>query len=305
MIRVPAGTFIAGSGKEETDAAGFPAELAAREQPARRIRVEKSFRIARHEVTRGEFARFARETDRSMAGPCSYLADGPANRWESDLAHDWVNPGFDQTDAHPVVCVTIADAKDYAAWLSRKSGRRFRLPSSAEWEYAARAGTTGPYWWGGSAEALCRYANVADASRARAHNRGVIDRAKFVPCDDGHVFTAPVGSFRANPWGLHDVIGNVWEWTLDCAEQRQAGAPADASLRLGGDCTSRINRGASWTNSPKYVRIAVQHPDLADARTTVLGFRLIEELPRRPFFGLGPPPCRLLGDRLCDRGGRA
>ena len=280
MVAVVPGSFVAGSTKAETDLVGFPAEMAAREQPARRVTIARPYRIARDEVTRGQFRRFAVATGWRPDGPCSYLADGPANRWESDLAHDWLNPGFAQTDDHPVVCVNLSDAQGYAAWLSRGSGRRFRLPSSSEWEYAARAGTTARYWWGEQPlDRLCRFANVADASRARAHNRGVVDPAKFVPCDDGHVFTAPVGSFAANPWGLRDVIGNVWEWTLDCVQPSQSGAPDDSSPRSGGDCRSRIDRGASWTNSPKYVRVAVRHPDLVEARTAVLGFRLVEELP--------------------------
>jgi formylglycine-generating enzyme required for sulfatase activity len=125
----------------------------------------------------------------------------------------------------------------------------------------------------------CEHANLSDISRAKAHNGGIADPATYFACDDGHVFTAPVGSFRVNPWGLHDMLGNVWEWTLDCLAQTQVGAPSDTSPRTDGDCASRINRGGSWTNSPKYVRAAAQHPDLADARTTVLGFRLVEDLP--------------------------
>lgn len=275
MVRVPAGHFVAGSTPAETDAAHYPPANAAREQPQRVVIMPRPFAIARTEVTRDAFARFVADTGWRADGACSFLADGPTNRWESDAAHDWRNPGFAQDGRHPVVCVNLADARAYAAWLSRKTGRAFRLPSANEWEYAARAGTTGALPWRGK---ICRYANIADASRARAHNRGVIDPATFAACDDRHVQTAPVGSFRPNPWGLYDMIGNVWEWTLDCDDPSERGPAPDARPRTSGACTSRVDRGASWTNSPKYVRVAARHPDLVVARTTVLGIRLIEDL---------------------------
>jgi formylglycine-generating enzyme required for sulfatase activity len=140
------------------------------------------------------------------------------------------------------------------------------LPTNVEWERAARAGSPARYWWGDTAApAICLHANIADRTRARANGADAGDPALYMPCDDGHAATAPVATYRPNPWGLHDMLGNVWEWTADCL------AP--------GDCTSHIDRGASWTNTPKYVRIAAQHADLAAARTAVLGFRLVEDLP--------------------------
>jgi formylglycine-generating enzyme required for sulfatase activity len=275
MVRVPAGRFVAGSPQAETDAAHYPPANAAREQPQRTVAISKPFAIARTEVTRAAFARFVAETGWRADGPCSFLADGPTNRWDSDIAHDWRSPGFAQDDRHPVVCVNLADAKAYAAWLSRKTGRVFRLPSANEWEYAARAGTAGVLPWPGT---VCAYANVGDAARARAHNRGTVDPASFAACDDRHVETAPVGSYRPNRWGLYDMIGNVWEWTLDCDDPAQPGPASDTRPRTTGACTSHIDRGASWTNSPKYVRVAARHPDLVAARTAVLGIRLVEDL---------------------------
>jgi formylglycine-generating enzyme required for sulfatase activity len=279
MVRIAPGRFVAGSDPAETDAVHYPALNAAREQPARTVTVARAYAIGRTEVTRGQFARFVAATGWKPDGPCGFLADGPSNRWEADTAHDWRNPGFAQTDAHPVVCVNLADARDYARWLSAETGRHFRLPSNTEWEYAARAGTTAAQWWGKRPAAeTCRYASVAGSERARAHNGGVLDPEKFFPCDDGYVETAPVASFKPNPWGLYDMIGNVWEWTEDCLNADQKGAPGDTSARITGDCASHIDRGSSWTNSPKYVRSAAQHPDLVGARNTVLGFRLVEDL---------------------------
>lgn len=280
MITVGPGRFVAGSTPDETRAAHYPEASAAREQPARVIIIPRAFAIGRTEVTRGEFAHFARATGWQPDGPCGFLADGPANRWDADLAHDWRNPGFVQTDRHPVVCVNLSDARAYARWLSQQTGRHFRLPSGVEWEYAARAGTTASRWWDDrETPSPCRYANVAGIERARAHNGGKVDPAKFFGCDDGFVETAPVASFRANPWGLHDMLGNVWEWTEDCLNADQTAAASDAGVRATDDCASHIDRGSSWTNSPKYVRAATQHPDLIGARNTVLGFRLVEDRP--------------------------
>jgi len=278
MVRVPAGSFIAGSTPAETDAVHYPALLAAREQPARRVIVARPFAIGRTEVTRGEFARFVAATAWKPDGPCAHLVVGPTNTWAPSDTRTWRNPGFAQTDRDPVVCVDLADAQSYAAWLSRETGRHFRLPSNTEWEYAARAGTTTPRWWDQSGEqSPCKNASVSDLQRQKAHNNGAADPVKFFACDDGHVFTAPVASFRPNPWGLYDMLGNVWEWTSDCLNANQIGAPGDTSARTG-DCASHMDRGGSWTNSPKYVRSAAQHPDLVGARNTVLGFRLVEDL---------------------------
>lgn len=278
IVRIPAGDFIAGSDKAETEAAHYPDVSAALEQPARRVTVARAFGIGRTEVTRGEFARFVSATGWTPDGPCSVLVDGPANIWKADIAHDWMNPGFVQTDAHPVVCVNLDDARAYARWLSSRTGRHFRLPSNTEWEYAARAGTTGPLPWPDVTQGtICAYANVSGVERAKAHNGGVVDPARFQTCDDGYVGTSPVASFLPNTWGLYDVIGNVWEWTEDCLNPDQRDAPTDTRARTTGDCASYMDRGASWTNSPKYVRVATQHPDLVDARTSVLGFRLVED----------------------------
>ncbi len=264
MVRVPAGAFTAGSPATETAAVHYPAANAAREQPQRRVSIDHAFAIGRTEVTRRQFARFARAVHFTPDGPCSF--ETAAGTWQADRAHDWQHPGFRQTGAHPVVCVSFADAQAYAGWLSTATGRRLRLPGGDEWEYAARAGTSGPRWWSGWPGPDCAYGNLSDQSRARTRPGGQVDPDHGFACDDGHAETAPVARFRPNPWGLYDVIGNVWEWTSDCE------GPADDP------CRSRLDRGASWGNSPKYVRSAARHPDLAGARTTVLGFRLVEDL---------------------------
>lgn len=275
MVRLPAGQFRAGSAPAETAAVHYPEINAAREQPIRTVTVSRAFAIGRYEVTRGEFARFVAATGWNLDGPCSFLDKARGAQWAADAAHDWRNPGFAQTDRHPVVCVNLGDAIAYADWLSVRTGHHYRLPSNTEWEYAARAGTATAQWWGPAGNP-CKFANLADTSFAESFH--IADREPLFACTDGFSATAPVGSFAANRWGLNDMLGNVWEWTLDCLNETQLGALADISPRLSGDCGAHIDRGASWGNSRKYVRAAAQHPDLIGARTAVLGFRLVEDL---------------------------
>ena len=280
MVHIAPGRFVAGSSPAETDAVHYPALNAAREQPEREVTITRAYAIGRTEVTRGEFARFVHATHWRPDGPCSFLPATLGVKWTADRKHDWRHPGYVQNDRHPVVCVDLADAESYAAWLSGITGHHFRLPSNVEWEYAARAGTTTPHWWDNRADAAnpCAFANLSDLSRARADSHGGAHPAPNFACDDGFAATAPVASFLPNPWGLYDMLGNVWEWTADCLNADQRDAPTDARAR-GGDCASHIDRGSSWGNSPKYVRAAAQHPDLVGARTVVLGFRLVEDLP--------------------------
>ena len=146
--------------------------------------------------------------------------------------------------SRPVINVSWEDAREYVAWLSRESGEAYRLPSEAEWEYAARAGTVTARYWGESESGQCGYGNGADAAYKTA-NPDI--EWTTVSCSDGYENTAPVGTFGSNAWGLYDVLGNVWEWTEDCWHDRYAGAPADGSAwRSGGDCFLRVLRGGSW-----------------------------------------------------------
>jgi formylglycine-generating enzyme required for sulfatase activity len=146
-------------------------------------------------------------------------------------------PDFEQTDDHPVVNVTRDDAQAYAAWLSRTIGKPYRLPTEAAWEYAARAETTTAHYWGDSAAQICQDANGDDAT---------------TKCSDGYPNTAPVGHFRANPSGLHDMLGNAWQWVRDCdADPGYRGAAlADGSVHEARACPSRVVRGGSFGNGP-------------------------------------------------------
>ena len=164
----------------------------------------------------------------------------------------------------------VADAKAYARWLSTKTGRDWRLPTEAEWEYAARAGTTTRRPWGESADAGCAYANFSDQTLKRA-----LGTEPAANCADGFVHTAPVGSLLPNAWGLHDMLGNAWEWTEDCWHEGYAGAPDDGSARSDPGCVRRVNRGAGWNSNPRNVRSSNRGNYAGVYRYNIIGFRVV------------------------------
>lgn len=253
MVEVPSGTFIMGSPDNEQG-------RWADEGPRRSVRVE-GFLIGRYEVTFDEYDRFARATGRPLPGGFFY-----------------------GREKRPVVGVTWHDARAYAYWLSKHTGKRYRLPSEAEWEYAARARTTTSRYWGEAPEqGQCVHENVFDM-----HNEEVL-RTRFEqtinweahPCEDGYAFSAPVGSFKHNDFGLHDVLGNVAEWVDDCWHDSYKGAPEEARPAwlkgYGGDCASRVVRGGSWDVNPQRVRSAYRLRLTARNRNDLLGFRLAQD----------------------------
>ena len=169
------------------------------------------------------------------------------------------------------------DAKAYAAWMARRTGKAYRLPTEAEWEYAARSESTGPRPWGFNADNACGHANVLDQTFVRVvpPGKGKEWNNDFVhQCDDGVAYTAQVGRYRANAFGLHDMMGNVWEWVEDCYNESYAGAPEDGTAWLAGDCGRRVNRGGGWDFDPRGVRSADRFGVTTDLRSLVLGIRL-------------------------------
>lgn len=263
MLPVPSGRFLMGSPSDEPDK-----WEGGREDPRHEVSMAWPFSLGRFEVTRGQYARFQAETGRPPA-PCVHYLGG---QWVHDPARSWRDPGFPQGDDHPAVCVSWNDANAYTAWLSEKTGKDYRLPTEAEWEYAARAGAGGARYWGEDINDGCAHANISDASLKREQG---IDG--LVTCDDGHVFTARVGSFRPNAWGFSDVLGNVWEWTADCWNPGYNGAPADGGPWLDGDCATRVPRGASWNSHRNNVRLANRGSYMAAAGFYHIGFRVARD----------------------------
>ena len=267
MVAVPAGQFVMGVAPGEEERANLPAEFRNRSEPQRRVSVN-GFSAGRFEVTRGEYRVFAEATGRTGEGCFAWSGDA----FEMKPANSWRNPGFAQDDAHPVACVSWEDANAYVAWLSQRTGRKYRLLTEAEWEYAARAGTTTTRFWGDDADRICDYANGADRSTAA----GVPGASGWyvAQCDDRHPYTAPVGSYRPNAFGLHDMLGNVEEWTQDCWIGNYRGAPTDGSAVTAGDCALRVVRGGSWDDAPVGVPTAYRVGSPTTVRVYRRGFRV-------------------------------
>ena len=269
LIRVPAGSYMMGPAAGEEDREGVLEKN--RDGPTHRVDIGYDFAIGKYEVTRGEFAPFVAATGRPDGASCwSYDANGD---WADVPGRSWRNPGFAQTDRDPVVCVNWADATAYASWLGIVTGKTYRLPSEAEWEHAARAGSQTARPWGDSRDGACRYGNVADLTAAA--ERGWEKKSqRILLCPDGYVYTAPVGRFEPNALGLHDMLGNVWEWVEDCYNARYDGAPTDGSAWLKGDCVGRVMRGGSWFSDPSRARSAFRYAVIAGSQESSLGFRV-------------------------------
>jgi formylglycine-generating enzyme required for sulfatase activity len=270
MIVVPAGNYLMGSTPTEVD-------RAATESPRHMVVMAKPFAVGKYEVTRDQYGTFVQETNRTAAQTCSDYDVGKDTEVEQK-GWSFRFPGYPQDGDHPVVCVTWQDAKDYAAWLTRKLGKTYRLLSEAEWEYAARAGSQTRYHFGEDEKRLCEFGNVADSTDpAKLSSRPLSE------CRDGYSRTAPVGKFAANGFGLHDTIGNVYEWVEDCANSNYEGAPSDGSAWLVGNCSKRVARGGSWGSPARNNRSAVRALRFGtEARFHFIGFRVARSLAPKP-----------------------
>lgn len=241
-----------------------------RSEPQRRVKVQRFF-AGKFEVTRGQYRVFAEATGRASDG--CFVWNG--NDFEKDATKHWHNTGYAQDDTHPAACVSWGDALAYTEWLSKITGKRYRLPSEAEWEYVARAGTATSRYWGDDDGLACTYANGADrAARAQAPHAGGWGG---VDCDDRFAHTAPAGSYRANAFGVHDMLGNVGEWTQDCWNANYHGAPTDARAWLSGDCTMRVVRGGAWDDAPTGLRAAYRVGSPTIIRLYSRGFRVARD----------------------------
>jgi formylglycine-generating enzyme required for sulfatase activity len=173
--------------------------------------------------------------------------------------------------------MSYEDAQAYIRWLSQRSGRTYRLPSEAEWEYAARAGTTSARFWGDGPGEACQYANVADVTKAEQHGwRATLDTVHL--CRTGHAVTAPVASFAPNRFGLYDMLGNAWQWVEDCWHDNYAGRPTDEAAWPSGGCNTRVVRGGSWRDRPQFVRAAERDRGRPSVRSAADGFRVARTL---------------------------
>lgn len=267
MVAISAGRFMMGVVPGEEEREGLSDQFRRRSEPQHAVDV-KSFAAGKFEVTRGQYRSFAEATGRGSDGCFVWTGD----RFETDPTKDWRNPGYAQDDLHPAACVSWDDAGAYVRWLSRKTGKDYRLLTEAEWEYAARAGTTTRRFWGDAGNMSCAYGNGADlATHARVPDASNWEVAN---CNDRYAYTAPVGSFRGNAFGLYDMLGNVEEWTQDCWNGNYGGAPADGSAWSAGDCALRVVRGGAWDDAPVGLRAAYRVGSPTVIRVYRRGFRV-------------------------------
>jgi formylglycine-generating enzyme required for sulfatase activity len=295
FVRIPAGEFRMGSDEEpQALAKAFPAYDPVRftqlgdEGPVHRVRITRAFWLGRHEVTVAQFRRFVEasghvpESEADGTGGYGFNpAYDPATTARGDAfegrdpKYSWRNPGFAQGDDHPVVNVSWNDAVAMARWLSAQEGVTYRLPTEAEWEYAARAGTRTRFSTGDDPRTLLHGANVFDQDAAPHWPQW---RSFALDGHDGHAFTAPVGRFAPNAFGLHDMHGNVWEWCADWhADDYYARSPVDDPTGPP-DGSVRVRRGGSWHTWAFYARSSFRNWNSPETRYTLVGFRLLREV---------------------------
>ena len=252
MATVPAGAFQMG----KTVNRGY-GEI---DGPTHTVTIAQPFKVAKHEVTLGEFRAFTRETGYVSEKKCNVYKEG--TNWYIDPERNWANPGFSQPEDHPVVCVSWKDAQAYIDWLNRKTGHNYRLLSEAEWEYIASTATLG-------------------GARAVSHDNANIGKVECcggkVQGNDKWMQTAPIGSFPPDSYGLHDIRGNVWEWQHDCYNDNYNGAPSNGNARE--SCPTpgyHVVRGGSYGDAGEFLeeRFRLRGPE--DQGYFTVGFRLAE-----------------------------
>lgn len=272
--------------------------------------ITKAFHVGATEVTRGEFRQFVKETGyvtdaekpskpgAPMLGFTRPRDIGAAKTLDDldivpSIEYTWKNPGFEQTDDHPVVGVSWRDAVAFCQWLSKKEGKTYRLPTEAEWEYVCRAGTWGQaYWFGPDPHQAYRFANIGTSELEKAYPKMVTEKWIIDPekePSDGFVYTAPVGSYQANPWGLHDVHGNAFEW---CQDAYSFTAYKDLAQAAGKDkvvkdplvtepstegIDVRVIRGGCFYSDPRGHMACVRSFFLAADSACYIGFRVVRE----------------------------
>ena len=233
MVEIPSGHFVMGSAEGE---AGHEVE----EGPQHAVVIGKSFAVGKFEITHGQFSAFLAETGYLQAPSC-FLWNGKT--WADRKGYGFANPGFAQTDNHPATCISWTDANTYIAWLSTKSGKKYRLLTESEWEYAAQ------------------HTGVPSPDMANFESKS----------------TTQIGRYAANSFGLHDMQGNVWEWTQDCYAKDYTAAPTNGTAYITPNC-QRTYRGGGWANPAKDQRSTARGHNLANIHADVIGFRVARDL---------------------------
>ncbi len=253
------------------------------EKPRHNVIIQP-FSMAMTEVTVGQFDEFvastgyATDAEKNAGGNsgCFVWSDGggisrSAARWQWDESKNWRNPGYAQTSEHPVSCVSWNDADRYAKWLAQRTGRPYALPSEAEWELAARAGSQSVFGDATTAQGLCASANVADRTESPSGSKW----SNRISCHDNYWYSAPVASYQANGFGLFDMQGNVWEWVEDIWSNDFSNTPRDGSANTRGSSDAHVLRGGGWDSEAKRARLSSRSRGGSTGRASMTGFRLV------------------------------
>lgn len=300
LVKIPAGAFMMGNHEASVEMPkSFPQYDAYRfnladEYPVHEVRITHSFYLGAYAVTVGEFRTFADQThyatdaerndeisspsgsDKKRSGYGGYGYNPKTGKLDEQRNPNvnWRSVGFPQTERHPVTNVSWNDAVAFCKWLSGKEKKTYRLPTEAEWEYSCRAGSTTRYFFGDDPELLVKFANTYDRSTAKTQPEWI----KFaLASDDGFPFTAPVGSFAPNKFGLYDMHGNVWQWVSDWyADDYYAHSPVEdpQGPETGGE---HLRRGGGWATWAFYCRSSFRNYNTSQSRYFNLGFRVVLE----------------------------
>jgi formylglycine-generating enzyme required for sulfatase activity len=266
MVVVPPGEFTMGRD------AGEPERY---EGPPHRVKIAYAFAVGRFELTNGQYRKFVAATGHRTAGtPCNgFIGD----KFAPLPGTTWSDPGYGRPirDDEPVACIRWSDAQSYVSWLAGRTGKKYRLLTEAEWEYAAWAGSGGLYTWGDDAAKACKFANIHDLSGAR---NGAVLSYGPAPCDDGFEIVSPVGRLAPNAFGLYDMIGNVWEWVEDCYQMPYGDTPADGSPNLSVGCDRRGSKGGSWRSNYTRQRPGFRGRDPEALTSQIFGMRVARDL---------------------------
>lgn len=296
MVAIPAGHFMMGNPNALPAQRGSPSD-----GPAHLVNI-KAFKMSKYELTVGEFRQFVQATSNSSSGAgvmegCWKWANPGAGGAPVAVAPGrWDTPAYAPSEHHPVMCVSWDDAQAYAKWLSLTTGKKYRLPSEAEWEYAARAGGSDSYPSGNDLNGICRVANIMDKSTRSALMRDLGWNRKEAQCDDHAEYTTVVGMYKPNSFGLHDMAGNVSEYMDDCEHPSYDGAPVDGSAwttncskEMGGGMI--VRRGSAYGDRDENLRWTNRgHAGKTNRSSLGDGIRLVQQIDAKADMRNNPNP---------------
>jgi formylglycine-generating enzyme required for sulfatase activity len=266
MVVIPAGSYMMGSPGGEKGRSEV-------EGPQHKETIPRAFAMSKFEVTYAQYKQFMKESGRDAGALCMYYRDDQ-NKWIPREGFTYDSPGFSQRNESPAICLNYDDVQAYVAWLAKRTGQKYRLPSEREWEYAARAGTKTARYWGETSDQQCSYANGAD----QTYRASTPDDPGYLDCNDGFKFTAPVGTYKPNAFGLYDMLGNSFEFTQDCLAGGYDGQDHKGAVVGAGSCEKYVIRGASWGRPPNDLRSAKRTGMAPDVRSVTNSIRLVREL---------------------------